>query len=133
MSSQPFFVNELFWGVIGLIGLGIAIVIELRKTRNVFTNILEFLTNSALSTVDEKIAVLYQYTQGIPNWQRNGIDTGLMISTIVSDINSVARLRNRMTWEQWREFHRVLILLTDTMRRAGINTIDIDAAREALH
>ena len=31
--ASPFFLNELFWSLIGLIGVGIAIIFEMRKNR----------------------------------------------------------------------------------------------------
>jgi hypothetical protein len=132
MSSQPFYVNEIFWGIIGLIGLGIAIAIELRKSRSVFDKLVGYLGDSTQSTVDEKIAVLYSYVIAVPTWRPVGININLMISRIVSDLNSIARIRDKMTWEQWRELHRVLIQLINVMKDSDMDTTDIEATREAL-
>jgi hypothetical protein len=120
----------VFWGIIGLIGVAIAIVFEMQKSRGMFNNILEFLSGSAQSGADEKIAMIYNYAMTVSEWKNRDIQ--LMISRISSDVNSVARVRNRITWDQWRELHRALLKLTEAMKREDINTFEIDAIREAL-
>jgi hypothetical protein len=53
MSSQPFWVDGVFWGIVGLIGTAITIIFEMRKSRGMFNNILEFLSGSTQSGVDD--------------------------------------------------------------------------------
>jgi uncharacterized alpha-E superfamily protein len=60
------------------------------------------------------------------------MNTELMISRIASDVNSVARVRNKITWDQWKELHRALLKLTEAMKNEQMNTLEIDAIREAL-
>ena len=50
----PFFLNELFWGIIGLIGVGIAIIFEMRKSRGYFERLSDLFRDSIQVTVDEK-------------------------------------------------------------------------------
>jgi hypothetical protein len=130
MSSQPFWVDGVFWGIVGLIGTAITIIFEMRKSRGMFNNILEFLSGSTQSGVDEKISMIYNYAMTISAWKN--MNTELMISRITSDVNSVARVRNKITWDQWRELHRALLKLTEAMKSEDMNTLEIDAIREAL-
>jgi hypothetical protein len=60
------------------------------------------------------------------------MNTELMISTIASDVNSVARVHNKITWDQRKELHRALLKLTEAMKGQGMNTLKIDAIRDAL-
>ena len=55
---MPFFLNELFWGLIGLIGVGIAKIFEMRKNRGFFERLPVLFRDSIQITVDEKIAML---------------------------------------------------------------------------
>ena len=97
-----------------------------------FDKLVDYLGGSTQSSVDEKIAVLYSYVMAVPSWKPSGINISLMISRIVSDMNSIARIRNKMTWEQWRELRHVLIQLTNVMKDSGIDPTAIEARREAL-
>jgi hypothetical protein len=130
MSSQPFWIDGVFWGIVGLIGTAITIIFEMRKSRGMFNNILEFLSSSTQSGVDEKISMIYNYAMTISGWKN--MNTELMISRIASDVNSVARVRNKITWDQWKELHRALLKLTEAMKNEQMNTLEIDAIREAL-
>ena len=53
------FLNELFWGLIGLIGVGIAIIFEMRKNRGLFERLSDLFKDTIQITVDEKTAMLY--------------------------------------------------------------------------
>ena len=53
------FLNELFWGLIGLIGVGIAIIFEMRKNRGLFERLSDLFRDTIQITVDEKTAMLY--------------------------------------------------------------------------
>ena len=129
-------VSETFWGLIGVAGVigaaGLALWIELRKNRGGVENMLNYLRNSTMGNVDEKIAVLYSHANNVQFWRIQHVNIDLMISQISSDLSSIARVRNNMTWEQWRELHKALIELRNAMKTAGIDTLDIDAIREAL-
>jgi hypothetical protein len=46
-------------------------------------------------------------------------------------MNSVARVRNKITWDQWKELHRALLKLTEAMKSEGVNTVEIDAILKA--
>jgi hypothetical protein len=67
MSSQPFYLKDLFWRIIGLIALRISILVEMRKSRHMFDNLIEYLGGSTQSSIDEKIAVLYSYVMTVPH------------------------------------------------------------------
>lgn len=101
MSANPFWVNEVFWGIVGLIGIGIAVILEMRKSRGMFNNILEFLSLTATTTVDEKIAVIFGMADQVRFWRQMNQNTDLVISRLRSDLNSIGRIRNKMTLEQW--------------------------------
>lgn len=128
---MPFFINELFWGLIGLIGVGIAIIFEMRKNRGVFERLSNLFSDSIQITVDEKTAMLYGYAQSIHQFKGSS-ELDLIISRIKSDLNSIVRVRNRMTIEQWIDIHRALLLLIESMEKNGMNTIDIRAIKESL-
>jgi hypothetical protein len=63
--ATPFFLNELFWGLIGLIGVVIAIIFEMRKRRGLFDRLSDLFSDSIQITVDEKTAMFYGYAQSI--------------------------------------------------------------------
>jgi hypothetical protein len=77
---------------------------------------LDYLKNSAMGNVDEKIAVLYSHVNNVKYWRTSGMDVDSMISHISNDISSIARIRNKMSWEQWKELHRALRILIETMQ-----------------
>ncbi len=93
---------------------------------------LNFLGDSAASTIDEKIAVLYGYTNNVPKWKEEGINVDLMEHQILADISSIAKIRNRMEWQQWRELIRVLGLLIEAMQKEEIDAKEIQVSLEAL-
>jgi hypothetical protein len=131
-----FMVNETFWGLIGsaaVIGGAIfALILEMRKGRGDINSMLNFLGDSAASTIDEKIAVLYGYTNNVPKWKEEGINVDLMEHQILADISSIAKIRNRMEWQQWRELIRVLGLLIEAMQKEEIDAKEIQVSLEAL-
>lgn len=86
MSSQPFWVDGVFWGIVSLIGTAITIIFEMRKSRGMFNNILGFLSSSTQGSADEKISMIYNYAMTVSEWKKR--DTELMISRITSDVNS---------------------------------------------
>ena len=131
MSSQPFWMDGIFWGIVGLIGTAITIIFEMRKSRGMFNDILAFLSGSTQSSADEKISMIYNYAMTVSEWKKR--DRELMISRIASDVNSIARVHNRITWDQWRELHRALLKLTEAMKNEDMNTLEIDAIRDALN
>ena len=69
--ATPFFLNELFWGIIGLIGVGIAIIFEMRKNRGLFERLSDLFRDSIQITVDEKTAMLYGYALSLPQLKTN--------------------------------------------------------------
>jgi len=131
-----FMVNETFWGLIGsaaVIGGAIfALILEMRKGRGDINSMLNFLGDSAASTIDEKISVLYGYTNNVPKWKEEGINVDLMEHQILADISSIAKIRNRMEWQQWRELIRVLGLLIEAMQKEEIDAKEIQVSLEAL-
>ena len=52
--ASPFFLNELFWSLIGLIGVGIAIIFEMRKNRGLFERLSNLFSDSIQITLDER-------------------------------------------------------------------------------
>ncbi|HEY7571308.1 MAG TPA: hypothetical protein VH796_08065 [Nitrososphaeraceae archaeon] len=129
-------VNETTWGLIGVAftisASALAIYIELHKSRGQVGRMLRYLRNSAMGNVDEKIAVLFMHSNGVPNWIRMGINVDNMISQMSSDLSSLARVRNNMSWEQWVELHRALRVLIETMETNGLDTARIRDMQNAL-
>jgi hypothetical protein len=129
----PLFSNELFYGIIGLIGVGIAIIIEMRKSRGLFERLSDLFRDSIQITVDEKTAMLYGYAHSFSLPQKaNQNEINLIILRIKSDLNSIVRVKNRMTSDQWVEINKALLILIESMEKAGMDTIDIRAIKEAL-
>jgi hypothetical protein len=118
-----FMVGETFWGLIR--GAIFALILEMRKGRGDISRMLNFLGDSAASTIDEKIAVLYGYTNNVPKWKEEGINVDLMQHQILADISSIAKIRSRIGWERWRELIRVLGLLIESMHKEEINAKEI--------
>jgi hypothetical protein len=112
--------------------LALAIYFEIRKGRGQVGRMLGYLSNSTMGNVDEKVAVLYSHANNVRNWRLAGINADLMVSQISSDMSSIARIRNNMTWEQWRELHRALRILKESMRDNGFNTDEIEDIQNAL-
>lgn len=110
--ASPFFLNELFWSLIGLIGVGIAIIFEMRKNRGLFERLSNLFSDSIQITVDEKTAILYGYAQSLPQ-KANQDKINLIILRIKSDLNSIVRVKNRMTSEQWVEINKELLILIE--------------------
>ena len=52
--ASPFFLNELFWSLISLIGVGIAIIFEMRKNRGLFERLSNLFSDSIQITLDER-------------------------------------------------------------------------------
>lgn len=75
-----------------------------------------------MGNVDEKIAVLFMHSNNVRNWIPAGINVDNMLSQITSDVSSLARVRNNMTWEQWVELHRALRILIETMNANHFDT-----------
>ncbi len=111
---------------------GIALLIELRKGRGDINGMLNFLRNSTLSTIDEKIAVLYSYANNVPTWKDKKLNPQLMERQILSDISSIARVRNNIDYSQWREVIKVLTSLIESMDKAGYDTKEIRISLDAL-
>ena len=44
--ATSFYLNELFWGIIGVIDVGIAIIIEMRKSRGLFERLSNLFSDS---------------------------------------------------------------------------------------
>ena len=55
-----------------------------------------------------------------------------MISQISNDISSLARVKNKMSWEQWRELHKGLRILIETMQNNNSDSKEIEDIRNAL-
>lgn len=129
-------VGETFWGLVGvalaIVGAGIALVSELRRGRGDINGMLNFLRNSAISSVDEKIAVLYGYANDVSRWKDKKLNSDLMINQILSDISSIARVRNNIEYSQWREVIRVLTSLIESMQKEGYDTKEIGISLDAL-
>ena len=134
--SVLFMVGELFLGLLGIaIAIGasaIAIYLEMRRGRGQVEGMLDYLKNSVMGNVDEKIAVLYMHANNVKNWKQSGIDVDSMISQISNDISSLARVKNKMLWEQWRELHRGLRILIETMQNNNFDSKEIEDIRSAL-
>ena len=111
---------------------GIALLIELRKGRGDINGMLNFLRNSTLSRIDEKIAVLYSYANNVPTWKDKKLNPQLMERQILSDISSIARVRNNIDYSQWREVIKVLTSLIESMDKAGYDTKEIRISLDAL-
>ena len=78
--SVLFMVGELFLGLLGIaIAIGasaIAIYLEMRRGRGQVEGMLDYLKNSAMGNVDEKIAVLCMHANDV----KNGIHQVLMLT-----------------------------------------------------
>jgi hypothetical protein len=85
-------VGELFLGLIGIaIAIGasaIAIYIEMRRGRGQVEGMFDYLKNSAMGNVDEKIAVLYMHTNNVKNWRLAGIDVNSMADSKEFNFNN---------------------------------------------
>jgi hypothetical protein len=131
-----FMVGETFWGLIGIAGVigaaGLALVLEVRKGRFGVENMLNFLRNTAQSSVDEKIAVLYSHTRGVSQWRTTRVDIQLMSSQIIADIRAIGRVYAHLSLEQWEEFHKATRLLIEAMRKEGFEVGGIEDVRNAL-
>lgn len=131
-----FMVGETFVGLLSVAlavaGAGIALVVELRKGRGDINNMLNFLRNSTFSTIDEKIAVLYSYANNVQTWKDKKLNPQLMENQILSDISSIARVRNNMDYPQWREVIKVLTSLIESMQNGGYDTREIRISLDAL-
>jgi hypothetical protein len=129
-------VGEMFVGLLSVAlavaGAGIALVIELRKGRGDINGMLNFLRNSTFSTIDEKIAVLYSYANNVQTWKDRKLNPQLMENQILSDISSIARVRNNMDYPQWREVIKVLTSLIESMQDEGYDTREIRSSFDAL-
>ena len=130
--ATPIFLNELFWGMVGLISVGIAIIIEMRKNRGFFDKLYDLFRDSIQITVDEKIDMMYVYAKSLLNFKGTQYELDLIISRIKSDLNSIVRVRTRMTSDQWVEGHRALLILIESMEKANMNTLEIRAIKDAL-
>lgn len=129
-------VNETFSGLISSAGViaasVIALLLEMRKGRGQVGKMLDYLRNSSMGNVDEKIAVLYMYTNNVRTWRASGINVDHMTSQICSDLLSIGRVSNNMTLEQWIELHRALRILIETMKAHDFDTSRIEDMRNAL-
>jgi hypothetical protein len=103
----------------------------MRKNRGLSERLSDLFRDSIQVTVDEKTAMLYGYAQSIHQF-KDSPELNLIISRIKADLNSIVRVRNRMTIEQWIDIHRALLLLIESMEKASMDTIDIRAIKEAL-
>ena len=134
--SVLFMVGELFFGLLGIAlaigGSAIAIYLEMRRGRGQVEGMLDYLKNSAMGNVDEKIAVLYMHANNVKHWRKSGIDIDSMVSQISNDISSIARVKNKMSWEQWKELHRALRILIETMQKNNFDINEIEDIRTAL-
>ena len=114
----PLFSNELFYGIICLIGVGIAIIIEMRKSRGLFERLSDLFRDSIQITVDEKTAMLYGYAYSFSLPQKaNQNEINLIILKIKSGLNSIVRVKNRMTSGQWVEINKALLILIESMEK----------------
>jgi hypothetical protein len=53
----------------------------------------DFLSEAKKSQIDEKISMLYVHTMGVKDWNLQKINTEFMMRRILSDINSIGRIR----------------------------------------
>jgi len=74
--------------------------------------------------------MLYNYALFPPQGTPQQID--LIMSRIKSDLNSLVRVKNRMTSDQWVEVNRAILTLIGSMEKSGHNTLGIRAVKEAL-
>ena len=56
--------------------------------------------------------MLYGYAQSLPQ-KANQDKINLIILRIKSDLNSIVRVKNRMTSEQWVEINKELLILIE--------------------
>ena len=92
-----------------------------------------FLTRTALSQVDEKVAMLYSHTNSVKNWDKEGIDVTFMISKIGSDITAVTRLRNDINDDQKIKLNEAIRHLTDAMKTHNYDTGRIEDVTKVLN
>lgn len=129
-------VGETFWGLIGSAGIiassVFVLILEMRKGRGDVTSLLDFIRNTTFSHVDERIALIYAMADEVKHWKNIGTDVRLKTSRIVSDITSIARIHNNMTFEQWRELQKALDVLIEEMKKRQYGTSEIEYTRKAL-
>lgn len=129
-------VGETFWGLIGSAGIiassVFVLILEMRKGRGDVTSLLDFIRNTTFSHVDERIALIYAMADEVKHWKNIGTDVRLKTSRIVSDITSIARIHNNMTFEQWRELQKALDVLIEEMKKRQYDTSEIEYTRKAL-
>ncbi|MDP9287459.1 MAG: hypothetical protein M3P08_04595 [Thermoproteota archaeon] len=53
----------------------------------------DFLSEAKKSQIDEKISILYVHAMGVKDWNSQKINTEFMIRRILSDIDSIGRIR----------------------------------------
>jgi hypothetical protein len=129
-------VGELFLGLLGVAiaigGAGFALYLEMRKGHGQMGNIIEFLKNSTVSQVDEKIAVIYVLADEVRTWKSSGTNVKLKSARVVSDLTSIGRIYSNMTFEQWRELRKASDLLIENMKKENYDTSEIEYTLKSL-
>jgi hypothetical protein len=126
--------------VVTLIGIGVAILFQLRNELNNQTNELRnqtnkfvqtdtkmnkmnsFLMQTTLSQIDEKVSMLRNYALNAKDWKNmeNGVTT--MTDRVVADITTIIRVREYVTDDQKIKLNEALRHLTKSM---STNNYDI--------
>jgi hypothetical protein len=105
----------------------------MRSQTNNMKRMNNFLTRATLSQVDEKVAMLYSYSNDVKDWTKEGIDVTFMTSKIVSDITAITRLRNDISDDQKIKLNEAIRHLTDTMKKHNYDTGRIEDITKVLN
>jgi hypothetical protein len=71
----------------GFVSLAIAVLFGISD------KVRDFLSETKKSQIDEKISMLYVHAMGVRNWKAENINTEYMMRRILSDIDSIGRIR----------------------------------------
>jgi hypothetical protein len=93
----------------------------------------KFLRSVIQSLIDEKIAMLYEYTNDVKDWEGKKIDINFMTEKIVSDLTAIVKVKSRIdNNEQSIRLIEAIIRLTNEMKFKGYDIVKIEAVTKVL-
>ncbi len=125
--------NDIFGLITTIAAIGIAVFVQIRsemksqtrelrsQTKNFTDTQMEmktmndFLKQSTLSHIDEKVAMLRGYALQTTDWKNIADGVRNMTDRIVADITSIVRIRNYMNDDQKIRINEALRHLTNSM------------------
>jgi hypothetical protein len=92
----------------------------------------KFLEDITLSGIDEKIAMLYGYTNDVKEWESKGIDVSFMTEKIVSDLTALTRIDERIINDQRIRLNEAITRLIRAMNNKKYDVIKIESVAKLL-